>query len=79
MTTHIHTNQSASLTQLSTLTPTTNLSQTYTSNQLIELYSYTKTPFTPKHAKILSSTAKHYDIDASSLTIQDYNKNWTTY
>ena len=48
-------------------------------NQLTELYYYTKTPSTPKHAKILLSTAKHYDIDASSLIIRDYNKDWTTY
>ena len=79
LTTHTHTNQSTSLTQLFTLTPTTNSNQTYTSNQLTELYSYTKTAFTPKHAKILLSTAKHYDIDASSLIIRDYNKDWTTY
>ena len=46
--------------------------QTYTSNQLTELYYYTKTPSTPKHAKILLSTAKHYDIDASSLIIRGY-------
>ena len=32
-------NQSTSLTQLFTLIPTTNSNQTYTSNQLIELYS----------------------------------------
>ena len=36
-------------------------------------------PQTCKHANILSSTAKHYNIDASSLTIEDYNKDWTTY